>query len=224
MTSAQPPEDIPHSVEPNLDAEARDALADAQEHMPAQAPPTSTLDGPPTEDDETEGEILSRALAEAALEGEPTASAEPEDEEAEITFPSIPSALPPPIEDDDDTDTARRLNALSALSGPPTQPGKGLPSVPSSAPSAPKYDLPGYDQERDEDMNSWCCELSPQRGESSYEQGICTEDAVVVCTGCEGDPYCLKCWRWGHGDGPGQERGHKVKKLVWRRKGRPIGA
>lgn len=47
--------------------------------------------------------------------------------------------------------------------------------------------------------------------------GICNKDAELRCRGCDDDLYCRKCWAEGHGHGPGQERGHKVEKFVWRR-------
>ena len=85
--------------------------------------------------------------------------------------------------------------------------GLNLPSTPTSAPSAKprtmgkttpgKPKAPTYTEE---DIDSWCC--------------ICNEDGEVRCLGCEGDIYCQNCWREGHGNRPGQERGHKAVQFV----------
>ena len=52
----------------------------------------------------------------------------------------------------------------------------------------------------DEDIDAWCC--------------ICNEDADLRCLGCEGDLYCQECWKEGHGNGVGQERGHRAVQYV----------
>nr|POF13051.1 abscission/nocut checkpoint regulator [Quercus suber] len=82
--------------------------------------------------------------------------------------------------------------------------GLDLPSTPTTTPSSKpqtranlhtkeKTNLPVH---TDEDIDSWCC--------------ICNEDGEVRCLGCDGDIYCQQCWREGHGNQPGQERGHRA--------------
>jgi hypothetical protein len=88
--------------------------------------------------------------------------------------------------------------------------GLALPSTPNTTPSSKAKathraniaklnnakkgsNLPKY---TDEDIDSWCC--------------ICNEDGEVKCLGCDGDLYCNNCWYEGHGNGPGQERGHRA--------------
>lgn len=122
-----------------------------------------------------------------------------EEEEDPFALPSAPTTLPatPPSQTTDDALSAR----FASL-------GLGLPSAPSFSPAkkpvrvtkSTKATLPKY---TDEDIDSWCC--------------ICNEDATVKCLGCEGDLYCNGCWKEGHGNGPGQERGHRA--VVYRREG-----
>lgn len=191
-------------------------------------------------DDETEEEILERALAEAALDDAREVSAErepaePEPEPAEpdhaelaIQLPST-LALPLPsldnvsVEAEDDDEDQAKIDALMRLQGPSL-----FPSVPSSAPlkkgelgPPPKvpgqgFNLPGFNDARDEDLDSWCSACEPHASPVALTPGICNKDAEVKCVGCEGDLYCRECWGEGHGTGPGQERGHKAVKFVWR--------
>jgi len=129
-----------------------------------------------------------------------------------LDLPSTPSKIPsPPSYEDSELES--RFSKL----------GLDLPATPTSAPTASaaakakqkaadalaksraKAKGPAF---TDEDIESWCC--------------ICNEDGEVRCLGCEGDIYCGECWREGHGDGPGQERGHRAVQFV--RKGVGLAA
>ncbi|KAI9728791.1 MAG: hypothetical protein M1834_007177 [Cirrosporium novae-zelandiae] len=100
-------------------------------------------------------------------------------------------------------------------SAPTTLPSTSisLPSAPTFAPSSlgkstarqPKTGTTKHNGFTEEEMESWCC--------------ICNEDARVRCLGCDGDLYCEECWREGHGDQPGQEKGHKAVRYVRKREG-----
>lgn len=85
-------------------------------------------------------------------------------------------------------------------------------------------------------MDSWCCKpvaslLPPfwkrhqlNHGISSFTGiGICNEDATLVCLSCDSDLYCQACWREGHGDEPGKEKGHRAKRFVHRSEGLAVG-
>jgi hypothetical protein len=126
---------------------------------------------------------------------------------SKLDLPSTPSALkdlptstdpePPSYED---SELEARFSKLGLdLPSTPTSAPKAKPKPGSSARSATsaRSRLPKY---TDEDINSWCC--------------ICNEDGEVRCLGCDGDIYCSICWREGHGNGPGQERGHKAVQFV----------
>lgn len=160
-------------------------------------------------------DYVKRVLAELEFDRKYGISDEPDGTEHDDTagntstliLPSTPSNLPqstsasgsqaeqPPSYED--SELAARFSSL----------GLNLPSTPSGPPSArikssisakishskKKDDLSVY---ADEDIDSWCC--------------ICNDDGTVRCLGCDGDIYCDACWREGHGNGPGQERGHKA--------------
>jgi hypothetical protein len=137
-------------------------------------------------------------------EGEEPSTAEQSHGSA-LDLPSTPSDLPQPPSSAqpssyEDSELEARFSKLSL----------DLPSTPNTTPSSKakamnkagasslkkaqaKSNLPTY---TDEDIDSWC--------------SICNEDGEVRCLGCDGDIYCQACWREGHGDGPGQERGHKA--------------
>ena len=118
-----------------------------------------------------------------------------------LELPSAPTALPsspladPGTEDRTDDALSARFASLGLPSAPSFSPSKKPITVTKATPG-PK--LPRY---TDEDIDSWCC--------------ICNEDATVRCLGCDDDLYCQNCWQEGHGNGPGQEQGHKA--LQYRR-------
>ena len=173
---------------------------------------------------ETEEEIISRALAEAALERandtspvEPEPTRQPEDphEDATFAFPSLPTHLPmdDEPEPDLDEDTKKRLDLLLGLSGPAQKPGQAsLPAVPKRAPGQ-GWNLPGYNDARDEDLDSWCCESTASSWIVLIPAGICNKDADVICLGCDNDAYCTGCWQEGH-----EFEKHRTKKFTWDRK------
>jgi len=128
-----------------------------------------------------------------------------------LDLPSTPNKLP----SHEDSELESRFSNLEL----------NLPSTPTSAPTASASAAAKAKQKAadalvkskakakaptftDEDIESWCC--------------ICNEDGEVRCLGCEGDVYCGECWREGHGDEPGQERGHRAVQFV--RKGAGLAA
>jgi hypothetical protein len=227
--------DDPKNIE-NLLKEAKDALPPP--HGPEVAGPdemsrdqkltksaTDLFDGEEDsrktkdqKDEEAAEDYVKRILAELEIEAKYDI---PDDENAERDepqwisandLPSTPSNLPqtsisvdPPSYEDSELEA--RFSNL----------GLDLPSTPNTTPSAKAKathkanvaklnnskkasNLPKY---TDEDIDSWCC--------------ICNEDGEVRCLGCDGDIYCNNCWHEGHGDGPGQERGHRA--VQYNRKG-----
>ncbi|KAK5674757.1 hypothetical protein LTS10_012493 [Elasticomyces elasticus] len=157
-------------------------------------------------DDEEADEYVQKVLAELDVEekyGSPEKSVT-EANESRLILPFTPSALrqapqarepePPNYED---SELEARFSKLGLdLPSTPTGPPSAKPRVTASVPKA-KSGLPTY---TDEDIETWCC--------------ICNEDGEVRCLGCDSDIYCQQCWREGHGNGPGQERGHKAVQFV----------
>ncbi|KAK0334110.1 hypothetical protein LTR91_021636 [Friedmanniomyces endolithicus] len=124
----------------------------------------------------------------------------------DLGLPSTPLAMPPslaPTEHEpptyEDSELEARFSKLGLdLPSTPTAPPSAKPKVKPSIPGGKANSkLPTY---TDDDIESWCC--------------ICNEDGEVRCLGCEGDIYCQQCWREGHGNGPGQEKGHRAVQFV----------
>jgi hypothetical protein len=113
----------------------------------------------------------------------------------DLDLPSIPTASLQPWpssskvgehntrEEKSTTDLEARFASLS------------LPSVPKTAPQRKASNLPKH---TDEEVESWCI--------------ICLDDATLKCLGCEGDLYCVNCWKEGHrGPDAGlEERRHRA--------------
>ncbi|WWC87336.1 uncharacterized protein L201_002225 [Kwoniella dendrophila CBS 6074] len=210
----------------SLVKDAKAALKQAKPHIQdAEQDQENSEDD--VEDVETEEQILIRALEEARLEKfhEPSGTLDRQDDQAEdnpspstigglesLAFPSLPTHIPQQQENEGveelDAETTKRLNALMGLSPSSHKPGQSKSNTTTSASpvskSTPKqWNLPGFDLNRDEDTESWCC--------------ICNKDATLICLGCDSDIYCDECWRDGHGNGDGQERGHRAKRFVYKK-------
>jgi len=142
------------------------------------------------------------------------------------------------------------MQALLGLRGPSI-----FPAPPSAAPKkkapgpgpgpAPRrpgqgWGIPGFDDNRDEDTDSWCCELilfllvstandgeigrggkrepclGIRRSVSDFgvrsHAGICNADATMRCLECA-DLYCTACWR-EHG----ALEEHRGKAYVYKRR------
>lgn len=152
------------------------------------------------QDDEEADEYVKQVLAQLDVENKYGLDAGQEEtkdaptDKSTFDLPSTPSNLPAPPSYDDS-----ELEARFA--------GLQLPSTPTTVPSSKKLTTKtksGTPKYTDEDIDSWCC--------------ICNEDGEVKCLGCDGDIYCQNCWKDGHGNKPGQERGHRA---VQYGKGRP---
>lgn len=82
------------------------------------------------------------------------------------------------------------------LPAPPTNAPLQLPSAPTAVPTKPK---PKSTTKKflDAEIETWC--------------EICQADAEVRCLGCDGELYCMRCWKEGH-TGPDvgyEERSHR---------------
>ncbi|KAF2750706.1 hypothetical protein M011DRAFT_464530 [Sporormia fimetaria CBS 119925] len=210
---------------------------DTQEHV-------SDNERKKTEEEEA-AELLERFLAEAALDKQDETMAEndarsaspsqPRFENPQDTSPNLdpldldlptapgilPSSSPSTTTPNEDALTAR----LAALyrstpqsSSSATDP-LGLPTTPSSIPSAPTTTNPktssSLEKYTDDEIDSWCI--------------ICNDDATLRCLGCDGDLYCAGCWTEGHkGESAGwEERRHKAvlfRKAGKEKKKRLVGA
>ncbi|KAH0530663.1 hypothetical protein TsFJ059_005265 [Trichoderma semiorbis] len=131
---------------------------------------------------------------------------ESEGGDADLALPSLPSNLAdlpnwapqrPGVTSNMNDITAR----MAALKAPFTEDSFSLPSVPSSKPSAgdkPVKRLTSKTDYTDDDIDGWCT--------------VCLNDATLQCIGCDGDPYCTRCWREMH-IGPAaafDDRSHKA--------------
>lgn len=123
--------------------------------------------------------------------------------DADLALPSLPSNLADlpnfaPQRPANMNDITARMAALKA---PSTEDSFSLPSVPSSKPSAgdkPVKRLTSKTDYTDDDIDGWCT--------------VCLNDATLQCIGCDGDPYCTRCWREMH-IGPAaafDDRSHKA--------------
>ncbi|KAK3675753.1 hypothetical protein LTR78_004394 [Recurvomyces mirabilis] len=186
--------------------EAKDVQAEGQ----SEAEQGEDLSKKEDQEDEVEAnEYVKKVLAELDVEAryggnspdDPEPQEHKEDEQSStLNLPSTPSTLPPPSYED--SELATRFSKLgldlpSAPSAPPSSKPKVTASILPGGRAKGKSNLPTH---TDDDIDSWCC--------------ICNEDGGVRCLGCDGDIYCQNCWREGHGNRAGQERGHRAVQFV----------
>jgi len=169
-----------------LSQEAQDALREAG-HLDSDRDKGNGSTGSSDESEaeldelETEEDIVAKALAEAALDRKagltedsdaedaaignqvpeeqatkPIGTAEPEDEL--FSFPSLPTHIPADEPEPIDDDFQQRMNLLLGLSGPTARPfSKPLLPDPPKREVGQGWNLPGYNDTRDSDIDSWCC-------------------------------------------------------------------
>lgn len=97
-----------------------------------------------------------------------------------------------PDSDDEDEEAAiqRVLKQLTEEAALDEASGFNIPVEPTPQPRAQSYSTKPEAQaiapkpEAKEEELPWCC--------------ICNEDAILRCTGCDGDLYCARCFREGH--------------------------
>ncbi|XP_054556582.1 abscission/NoCut checkpoint regulator [Talpa occidentalis] len=98
----------------------------------------------------------------------------------------------PDSDDDEDKETAiqRVMQQLTEEAALDEASGFNIPAEPALQPRAQSYSAEPKAQamvpkpEAKEEELPWCC--------------ICNEDAILRCTGCDGDLYCARCFREGH--------------------------
>jgi hypothetical protein len=129
-------------------------------------------------EEETEEEIIQRAFDQAQLERNQAAPSDidredlshalndsqiKEPEETEFSFPSLPQHHPSESEHEDegDAESETMMARLLGLTGPKHIPGQpSLPPPPKTEPGK-GWSIPGFNDSRDEDLDSWCCK-SPE--------------------------------------------------------------
>lgn len=98
----------------------------------------------------------------------------------------------PDSDDDEDEETAiqRVLQQLTEEAALDEASGFNIPAEPALQPPAtscrtePQAQALAPRPEAEEEQLPWCC--------------ICNEDATLRCAGCDGDLYCVRCFREGH--------------------------
>lgn len=125
------------------------------------------LEGPDADTDEpeeTEDEIIQRALEEARMEAQTESAAakhhtDDDGAAALLSLPSLSSLPDPPCDDAPlSAEEQARMSALLGLKGPsafPAAPKKAPGDGPGPAPTS----FPGMDGSRDADLDSWCSEF-----------------------------------------------------------------
>lgn len=165
-------------LSPGLEAEANEALRQTRHLVDKSHMQNASADEETLDREEAEEQIITRALEEASLEklhdppdpatdpGPPKVSVHDERISDPFNFPAIPTHAPVTDEGSDEAGTEEdaRMRLLMGLSGPTSKPTTKLPTAPSAKPTERQagqgWNLPGYVDERDDDLESWCCESS----------------------------------------------------------------
>ncbi|XP_011353226.1 abscission/NoCut checkpoint regulator isoform X2 [Pteropus vampyrus] len=96
----------------------------------------------------------------------------------------------PDSDDDEETAIQRVLQQLTEEAALDEASGFNIPAEPTLQPQAqccraePEVQALAPRPDAEEEELPWCC--------------ICNEDATLRCAGCDGDLYCVRCFREGH--------------------------
>lgn len=92
--------------------------------------------------------------------------------------------LPDSDEEDEETAVQRLLQQLTEEAALDEASGFNIPVEPAPRSQAQPCRAKTQPQAEEEEELPWCC--------------ICNEDATLRCAGCDGDLYCVRCFREGH--------------------------
>lgn len=119
------------------------------------------------------------------------------EEETTLALPSAPSTLPDPEPSEPSRKSLDFANDITARLAALSTDSLGLPSAPTFKP-VDKPTKTVMKKFTDEEIDEWCI--------------ICQDDATVKCMGCDGDLYCVRCWKEGH---MGPDVGLEEKRHKW---------
>ena len=200
-------------VKKSVDDEADEVLQRILDEIEYEPPDQAHVDTQATEDNPPPYSAVS---PDTPTDQKHASQTQPPIKDIDFDLPSTPSKDPSPADPSNlltlnpsssssstDASLAARFASLStAATTAIARSSFTLPSAPTDLPSTSarttsnlKTDTTAY---ADAQIETWC--------------SICTDNATLRCTGCDGDLYCTNCWMEGHrGDGVGrEERGHKA--------------
>ena len=108
---------------------------------------------------------------------------------------------------------ATSLASLASIAPTPpsNQPARPLAKPNSAAAQAPLFPkAPTHTVVQRPAVAPASSQLVPQQADESEKWcSICNDDAILWCVGCDGDPYCRRCWREGHVGADASFQGHR---------------